>query len=129
MSFTSLVVATDGTLPHDLRVRDAAVSARDRRVPLHIVCSVRPLGRAAADGLPRDVAHTATDGGQREAAMNDIRSLIRMTVPGVELHVTATGLRPVAAERAEAARVGGQVYGIKWERSRRMPSRRARLAI
>ncbi len=127
---TSLVVATDGTIAHDLRVRDAALSARDHSVPLHIVCSIRATGRNSErklrDALPRDCNHTAGADGQREAAMHDIRSLIAQSVPGLELHVTATSLRPAAAERAQAAKVGGAVYGTTPPRVLRLPSLRLR---
>lgn len=110
---TALVVGTDGSAAHDKHVREAAQLAQARKVPLHVVCSVPRLTkfaqRALDDSLPADMNWTAGHGGQRSAAMADVRSMLSSY--GVEIHITATDTRVRPAVRAAARRVGGEIHG------------------
>ncbi len=114
MPSMTLIVGTDGSAQTEIRVREAAMAARDRGASLHVVCSVPPLGkveqRQLDRALPGDVAHLAGPQGQRYAAIADVRAMLGST-PGVDLHVTTSEQRLVKAERLAAERTGGQIYG------------------
>jgi hypothetical protein len=130
MQQNAIVVGTDGTPEHDSRVRDAARAARERSIPLHVVCSVAPITRLAQraldHGLPADCAHLSGHTGQRNAAVADVHSLIGQSVPGVDLRVTASSLKLAAAERTLATQIGGEVYGAKRLRTGWLPVLRLR---
>jgi hypothetical protein len=134
MQHMALVVGTDGSPQAEARIRAAAQAARERSVPLHVVCSVPPLSRidqrAADAALPGDLTHLAGPQGQRNAAVAEVHQLLARYAGGVDAHVTASPLRLVKAERTTAARTGGHVYGTPtpsrtW---RLLPRLRARTA-
>ena len=110
----AIIVGTDGSPQSEIRVREAAMAARDRSVPLHVVCSVPPLTKVEQrqlDGaLPGDVSHLAGPQGQRNAAIADVKAMLGYT-PGIDLHITTSPQRLVKAERLTAERTGGQIYG------------------
>ena len=132
MQQNALIVGTDGSPESETRVRNAAQAARDRSVPLHVVCSVPPASRVAQRqfdaGLPADLEHLAGAQGQRNAAVADVRALLGYA-SGLDLHVTASPFRLAKAERTTAARTGGHVYGTTTRRPRRLlPRLRPRTA-
>jgi nucleotide-binding universal stress UspA family protein len=130
MQHMALVVGTDGSPEHDTRVREAAITARDRSVPLHVVCSVEPVSkltqRKLDAGLPADCTHMAGASGQRNAAVLELQAMLAQSAPGVDVRVTATAFKLSAAERAIAARTGAEVYGARKLRSGWLPVLRLR---
>lgn len=129
--FSTLIVGTTGTDQDAQRVQHAAHLAQTRAVPLHVVCSVERMPRAAQRELersvPADIGWCATDAGQREAAMREVRSLLGGR--GLDLRVSATTKELTPALRELAERVDGEVYGADVRRLRlRLPlvRRRAR---
>jgi hypothetical protein len=132
MQQMALIVGTDGSSQSEIRVRDAALAARERSIPLHVVCSVprvtRIEQRALDAGLPADLAHLSGAQGQRNAAIADVRSLLGHSVAGLDLHVSASPLRLAKAERHTAERIGGQVYGTPRGARRLVPRLRTRTA-
>jgi hypothetical protein len=117
MQQMALIVGTDGSPQAEARVRDAALAARERSIPLHVVCSVPPITRLEQRGLdaglPSDLTHLAGPQGQRNAAIADVRALLGHSAPGIDLHVSASPLKLAKAERTVADRTGGQVYGLR----------------
>ncbi len=116
---SALIVGTDGTPELDRRVREAAHVARALSVPLHVVCSVEPLSGVAQRqidrSLPGDLSHMAGRKGQRQAAVQAVRSLVG---DRCELHVTAVDSRLKPALRDVARTVGGELYGTSGRRLR-----------
>ncbi|MEA2123978.1 MAG: hypothetical protein QOI80_760 [Solirubrobacteraceae bacterium] len=130
MQHMALVVGTDGSPEQETLVREAATTARDRGVPLHVVCSVAPVSKLAQRnldaGLPTDCVHMSGAAGQRNAAVREIESMLGHAVPGLDLRVTATAFKLSVAEHAIASRLGAEIYGARKLRTRWLPVLRLR---